>query len=73
MKRVLEEVTEDEARIGGLIDGLSLAPDEKQIAYLIFAEDAPEHARAILKQHYGCRDPDSAMKDVVAKVRRGKA
>jgi len=72
MKRVLEEVTEDESRIGALIDGLPLFPEEKQIAYLIFAEDTPERARAILKQHYGCRDPDSAMKDIVAKVRRGK-
>ncbi len=73
MKRVLEEVTEDESRIGALIDGLPLSPEERQIAYLIFAEDTPEHARAILKQHYGCCDPDAAMKGVAAKVRRGKA
>jgi len=73
MKRVLEEVTEDEGRIGALIDGLSLSPEEKQIAYLIFAEDTPEHARAILKEHYGCADPDAAMEAVAAKVRRGKS
>jgi predicted transcriptional regulator len=71
MKRVLEEVTEDEARIGGLIDGLSLAPDEKQIAYLIFTEDSPDHAGTILKEHYGCRDPEAAMKSVVTRIRRG--
>jgi predicted transcriptional regulator len=73
MKRVLDEVTEDEARIGALIDGLSLAPEERQIAYLIFAEDTPDNARAILRKHYGCRDPDAAMKAVAAKIKRGKS
>ncbi len=73
MKRVLDEVTEDEARIGALIEGMSLSPEEEQIAYLIFAEDTPEHARAILKEHYGCSDPEAAMKAVVTKVRRGRS
>jgi predicted transcriptional regulator len=72
MRRVLEEVIEDEERIGALIDGLALSPEEKQIAYLIFAEDTPEHARAILRDHYGCRDPEAAMKAVAAKVRMGR-
>jgi len=73
MRRVLEEIIADEARIGALIDGLALSPEEKQIAYLIFAEDTPEHARAILKEHYGCRDPEAAMKAVAARVRMGQA
>lgn len=72
MRRVLDEVTEDEARISGLVDGLPLADDEKQIAYLIFTEDTPERARAILKDHYGCRDPESALAAVAAKIREGR-
>ncbi len=72
MRRVLDEVTEDEARISGLVDGLPLADDEKQVAYLIFAEDTPERARAILKDHYGCRDPEAALAAVTAKIREGR-
>jgi predicted transcriptional regulator len=71
MQRVLDEVTEDEARIARLVSGLSLSDDEKQIAYLIFTEDTPERARAILRDHYGCRDPDAALNAVAAKIRRG--
>jgi predicted transcriptional regulator len=70
MKRVLEEISEDQARIGALVDGLALSPEEKQIAYLIFAEDTPERARAVLREHYGCRDPEAAMRAVAAKVGR---
>src|SRR5580692_8731580 len=39
MKRMTEEVTENESRIAKLIEGLSLSPEEKQIAYLIFGDD----------------------------------
>lgn len=72
MQRVLEEVTEDEARISALVDGLSLAPDEKQIAYLIFTEDTPERVAAILRDYYGCADPEVAMKAVNDRIRRGR-
>ncbi len=70
MQRVLEEVTEDEGRISALVDGLSLAPDEKQIAYLIFTEDRPERVAAILRDYYGCTDPAAAIKAINDRIRR---
>lgn len=73
MRRVLEEITEDDGRMGGVIEGLGLLPDEQQIAYLIFAEDAPENARATLREHYGCDDPDAAMRAVSAKIKGARA
>ncbi|MDA4114669.1 MAG: helix-turn-helix domain-containing protein [Thaumarchaeota archaeon] len=69
MKRMTEEVTENESRIARLIEGLSLSPEEKQIAYLIFGDDRPEQARRILKEHYGCHNPEAAILDVVEKIR----
>jgi predicted ArsR family transcriptional regulator len=69
MKRMTEEVTENESRIAKLIEGLSLSPEEKQIAYLIFGDDRPEQARRILKEHYGCHDPEAAIRDVAEKIR----
>jgi len=72
MQRVLEEVTEDESRISALVEGLSLAPDEKQIAYLIFTEDTPERVAGVLRDHYGCADPEAAMKAVDERIRRGR-
>ena len=69
LRRVLEEVTENEARIGGLLAGLRLEPEERQIAYLIFTEDSPERAKAILRDHYGCADPTGAINSVSAKLR----
>ena len=70
LHRVLDEATEDEARIRALLGGLQLAPDERQIAHLIFTEDSPESARAILRDHYGCADPGAAIEYVSAKLRR---
>lgn len=69
MQRVLEEVTEDEARISSLVDGLALADDEKQIAYLIFTEDVPARVAAILRDYYGCTDPEEAVRAVMEKIR----
>ncbi len=69
MQRVLEEVTEDEARISSLVDGLALADDEKQIAYLIFTEDVPARVAAILRDYYGCTDPEGAVRAVMEKIR----
>lgn len=69
MQRVLEEVTEDEARISSLIAGLALAEDEKQIAYLIFTEDVPERVAAILSDYYGCSDPKGAVAGVIERIK----
>jgi predicted transcriptional regulator len=73
MKRMTEEVTENESRIARLIEGLPLSPEEKQIAYLIFGDDRPEQARRILEEHYGCQNPEAAIRDVADKIRRGAA
>lgn len=73
MRRMLDEVTEDESRMGALIEGLDLSQEEQQIAYLIFAEHTPENARKTLRDHYGCVDPDAAMRSVSAKIRRPRS
>jgi len=70
LHRVLDEVAEDESRIRALLAVLHLAPDERQIAYLIFTEDSPESAKAILSDHYGCADPGAAIEQVSGKLRR---
>ena len=72
MRRVLDEITEDEGRVAGIIEGLGLSQDERQIAYLIFAEDEPENARRTLKEHYGCADPEAAIRAVSAKIKVAK-
>jgi len=69
MKRMIEEVTENESRIARLIDGMDLSSEEKQIASLIFGDDVPEQARRILREHYGCKDPERAIQDVVERIR----
>lgn len=68
MKRMIDEVTENESRIALLIEGLRLSPEEKQIARLIFGDDGPEQARRILREYYGCQNPESAIQDVVEKL-----
>ncbi|MGA2198521.1 MAG: helix-turn-helix domain-containing protein [Nitrososphaerales archaeon] len=68
MKRMIEEVTENESRIARLIEGLNLSSEEKQIAYLIFGDDRPELARRVLKEHYGCKSPEKAIEDLVEKM-----
>lgn len=73
LQRLLVEVAEDEARMAALLSDVELTPDERQIAYLIFAEDSPERAREILRDHYGCLDPEGAMESVSAKLRGRRA
>jgi predicted ArsR family transcriptional regulator len=68
MKRMIEEVTENESRIARLIEGLKLSSEEKQIARLIFGDDGPEQARRILRKYYGCANPESAIQGVVEKL-----
>jgi predicted ArsR family transcriptional regulator len=72
LKRVLDEVIEDESTIEGLLEGLPLSQEERQIAYLIFTADSPENAKATLKEHYGCAHPDLAIDSVTAKLRRAR-
>jgi predicted transcriptional regulator len=68
--RMVDEVVDSESRITALIGALDLTEEEKQIAYLIFGEDGPDRARAILREHYGCSDPEAAINDVVRRIRR---
>jgi predicted transcriptional regulator len=67
--RMVDQVVDAETRITELVGALDLTEEERQIAYLIFGEDEPERARAILKEHYGCPDPEAAIRDVVRKIR----
>jgi predicted ArsR family transcriptional regulator len=71
MNRAMREVARTEVAIAALIDGLDLSPEERQIAYLIFGDDGPEQARRTLRQHYGCLDPEEAIRDVTQRMRKG--
>ncbi len=67
--RMVDEVVDAESRVTALLGALDLTGEERQIAYLIFTEDEPDRARAILKEHYGCPDPEAAINDVVRRIR----
>jgi predicted transcriptional regulator len=67
--RMVDEVVDAESRITALIDALDMTKEERQIAYLIFGEDPPDRVRTILREHYGCSDPEAAIGDVVRKIR----
>ncbi len=73
MRRMIEEVTENESRIAGLIDTMNLSSEEKQIASLIFGDDGPEQTRRILREHYGCKNPEGAIEEVVEKMKEAGA
>ncbi len=71
MRRTTEEVTEDESRISRIIEGLDITTEEKQITYLSFGDDRPEKVRRILREHYGCRNPDEAINGVAMRLKEG--
>ena len=73
MTRMIDAFLESEMRIGALIDSMDLEPDEKQVAHLIFGDDGPVKARRVLRNHYGCADPDAAIRAVIRKIRRPSA
>jgi len=53
-----------------LIESLYLDPEEKLIAETIFTEDTMEGAAAVLSKFYGCGNPDQAIRDVLARVKK---
>jgi DNA-binding transcriptional ArsR family regulator len=73
LDRMISEVVEDEALIMSLIESLDLDPGERQIAYLIFGDDSPEGVRRILREHYGCADPDMAINRVTLRLKKEEA
>lgn len=70
--RAVDQLMETELRMASIIDSLGLTDEEKQIARLVFVEEDPERVRRALKDHYGCVEPETAIKNVVRKIRRGE-
>ncbi len=60
-RRLMEAISEQEA----------LTSEEKHIAYLYFTEDSEIRVKDVLRRHFGCADPETALGDVLAKLGRG--
>jgi len=70
LQRMIGEFSATESRLKRLIESLYLDPEEKLIAETIFTEDTMEGAAAVLSKFYGCGNPDQAIRDVLAKVKK---
>lgn len=69
LQKMIDGFSATESRLKGLIESLDLDSEERLIAETVFTEDTMESAATVLSKFYGCRDPDQAIKDVVAKVK----
>ena len=70
IQRMIDEFSTTQSRLKGLIESLDLDPEEKLIAETVFTEDTMEGAATVLSRFYGCRNPEEAIRDVVAKVKK---
>src|SRR2546427_9045565 len=70
LQRMIDEFSATEWRLKRSVESLDLDPEEKLIAETVFTEDTMESAATVLSKFYGCRSPDQAIKDVVAKVKK---
>lgn len=67
--RMVDEVVESESRIATLVSSLGLTDEEEQVARLVYGDDSPETVRQILREQYGCTDPEGAIRDVMKRIR----
>jgi len=70
IQRMIDELSATHSRLKGLIESLDLDSEEKLIAETVFTEDTMEGAATVLSRFYGCRNPEEAIRDVVAKVKK---
>ncbi|HLQ03814.1 MAG TPA: helix-turn-helix domain-containing protein [Nitrososphaerales archaeon] len=70
LQRMIDEFSATELRLRRLIESLEIDPEERLIAETVFTEDSLAGAATVLSKFYGCRNPDRAIRDVVAKVRK---
>jgi len=70
LQRMIDEFSATESRLKSSVESLDLDPEEKLIAETVFTEDTMESAAKVLSKFYGCRSPDQAIRDVVAKVKK---
>ncbi len=70
LQRMIDEFSATESRLKRSVESLDLDPEEKLIAETVLTEDTMESAATVLSKFYGCRSPDQAIRDVVAKVKK---
>ena len=70
LQRMIDEFSATESRLKSSVESLDLDPEEKLIAETVFTEDTMESAAKVLSKFYGCRNPEEAIRDVVAKVKK---
>ena len=70
LQRMIDEFSATKSRLKRLIESLDLNSEEKLIAETVFTEDTVEGAAKVLSKFYGCRNPDEAISEVVAKVKK---
>jgi predicted transcriptional regulator len=70
LQRMIDEFSATGSRLKKSIESLNLDPEERLIAETVFTEDTLEGAAAVLSKFYGCANPDQAIRDVVAKVKK---
>jgi predicted transcriptional regulator len=68
--RLLEELSENQSRLDSIIDSFGLDDEEKLISSIIFTEDSNEAAEEILREYYGCKNPQDAIAATVAKMKK---
>ena len=69
IQRMIDGFSATESRLKRVIESLDLDSEERLIAETVFTEDTMEGAAMVLSKFYGSRNPEEAIKDVVAKVK----
>jgi predicted transcriptional regulator len=67
--RLIKELSDSQAGLHAMIESLGLTSEEKLITSIIFNEDSNEAAQKILREYYGCRNPEDAIAATVARIK----
>ncbi len=68
--RMIDELVEDEAKMNGLLQSMSLTESEKLVLQTLFTEDSLDDGERALSAHYGLKDGRRSIEKALAKARR---
>jgi DNA-binding transcriptional ArsR family regulator len=68
--RAIDELVATEARIAGLVRGLTLEEEDKLLLHTLFTEESMEEAESALRADYGLREPRRALEKAVSRAKK---
>jgi len=69
--RMIDELVDEESRIGAILESMNLSDAEKLILQILFTEESLEQGERVLQEHFGLQDGKKSIEEALVKARHG--